>query len=349
MRVLVTGHAGYIGSVLAPMIQSAGHEVIGLDNYLFEGCSFGKPAAEVPSRRSDIRDVSARDLEDVDAVVHLAGISDDPVGSLNPGWTYAINHEASVRLAGLARQAGVRRFLFSSSCSLYGAAGSDASLAEDATLHPVTAYGKSKMMVEHDVSRLANDSFSPTFLRNATVYGVSPQLRTDLVVNNLVGIAYLTGEILIMSDGTPWRPLVHVEDVARIFIAVLEAPRELVHDQAINVGSSDENYRIKEVADLVEEAVPNSRVVYAAGGGPDLRSYRVDFAKLAAIFPEFTPGWTVRDGVEQLLHAYRRNGLTRDAFQARFVRLQRVKRLMSTGHLDVELRRTTIGADEART
>ncbi len=205
------------------------------------------------------------------------------------------------------------------------------------------------MMVERDVSRLASDSFSPTFLRNATVYGVSPQLRTDLVVNNLVGIAYLTGKILVMSDGTPWRPLVHVEDVARAFLAVLEAPSELVHNQAVNVGSIDENYRIKEVADLIEEVVPNSRVVLAAGGGPDLRSYRVNFAKLATSFPELTPRWTVRRGAEQLLRAYRQNGLTQETFQTRFVRLQRIKQLMSMGHLDADLRRTDLGAQEART
>jgi nucleoside-diphosphate-sugar epimerase len=349
MNVLVTGHDGYIGSLMAPMLQSAGHDVMGLDSYLFEGCSFGEPAPEIPSLRSDIRDVTRQDLEGVDAVIHLAGISDDPVGDLNPAWTYGINHEASVRLARLAREAGVARFLFSSSCSLYGAAGSDAFLAEDAALNPVTAYGRSKMMVEQDVSRLANDSFSPTFLRNATVYGVSPQLRTDLVVNNLAGIAYLTGEILIKSDGTPWRPLVHVEDVVRVFLAVLEAPPELVHNQALNVGSSDENYRIKEVADIIEEVVPNSRVVLAAGGGPDRRSYRVDFAKLATTFPELTPSWTVRDGVEQLLVAFRRNGLTPETFQTRYVRLQRIKQLLSTGHLDTELRRTTPGAERAWT
>jgi nucleoside-diphosphate-sugar epimerase len=349
MRVLITGHDGYIGSLMTPMLRAAGHDVVGVDSGLFEGCSFGQPASEIPSLRGDIRDVTARDLGGVDAVVHLAGISDDPVGDLNPAWTYAINHEASVRLARLAREAGVTRFLFSSSCSLYGAAGSDAFLAEDAPLNPVTAYGKSKMMVEQDVSKLANDSFSPTFLRNATVYGVSPQLRTDLVVNNLVGIAYLTGKILVMSDGTPWRPLVHVEDVARVFLAVLEAPSELVHNQALNVGSIDENYRIKEVADLIEEVVPNSRVVLAAGGGPDLRSYRVDFAKLAATFPELILRWTVRRGAEQLLRAYRQNGLTLETFQTRFVRLQRIKQLMSTGHLDADLRRTDFGAEEART
>ncbi len=344
--MLVTGHDGYIGSLMAPMLKAAGHDVTGLDNYLFAGCSFGEPVPEIPSLRSDIRDVTARDLEGFDALVHLAGISDDPVGDLNPACTYAINHQASVRLARVAREAGVGRFLFSSSCSLYGAAGSDAFLTEDAAINPVTPYGKSKTMVERDVSRLATDSFSPTFLRNATVYGVSPKLRTDLVVNNLVGIAYLTGEILIMSDGTPWRPLVHVEDVVRVFLAVLEASLELVHNQAFNVGSIDENYRIREVADLIEEIVPRSRVVLAEGGGPDRRSYRVDFTKLATTFPHVAPSWTVRRGVEQLLRAFRRNGLTQETFQKRFVRLQRIKQLMSTGNLDADLRRTDLGFDE---
>jgi nucleoside-diphosphate-sugar epimerase len=346
MNVLVTGHDGYIGSLMAPMLKAAGHDVTGLDNYLFAGCSFGESVPEIPSLRSDIRDVTARDLEGFDALVHLAGISDDPVGDLNPACTYAINHQASVRLARVAREAGVGRFLFSSSCSLYGAAGSDAFLTEDAAINPVTPYGKSKTMVERDVSRLATDSFSPTFLRNATVYGVSPKLRTDLVVNNLVGIAYLTGEILIMSDGTPWRPLVHVEDVVRVFLAVLEAPLELVHNQAFNVGSIDENYRIREVADLIEEIVPRSRVVLAEGGGPDRRSYRVDFTKLATTFPHVAPSWTVRRGVEQLLRAFRRNGLTQETFQKRFVRLQRIKQLMSTGNLDADLRRTDLDFDE---
>jgi nucleoside-diphosphate-sugar epimerase len=348
MKVLLTGHDGYIGSLMGPMLIAAGHDVVGLDNYLFEGCSFGERAPEIPSLRSDIRDVVARDLEGFDAIVHLAGISDDPVGALNPGCTYAINHRASVRLARVARQAGVKRFLFSSSCSLYGAAGGDAFLTEDAEVSPITAYGKSKALVERDVSRLATDSFSPTFLRNATVFGTSPQLRTDLVVNNLVGIAYLTGEILIKSDGTPWRPLVHIEDVGRVFLAALEAPRERIHDQALNVGSNEENYRISQVANLIEEIVPNSRVVYAEGGGPDRRSYRVDFTKMTTMFPGFTPSWTVRRGVEQLLDAYRRNGLTSESFQTRFVRLQRIKQLVSMGQLDADLRRTSPRLEETR-
>src|SRR5882724_6018378 len=299
MRILVTGHNGYIGSVLAPFMAAAGHDVIGLDTYLFEDCSLGEDTVRIESLRCDVRDVGATDLAGFDAIIHLAALSNDPLGNVNPQCTYDINHLASVRLARLAKQAGVSRFLFASSCSLYGVAG-DALLTEDAAFNPITPYGASKVRVEQDVARLADERFSPTFLRNATAYGVSPRLRGDLVVNNLVGLAYTTGEVLISSDGTPWRPLVHVEDIAHAFLAVLHAPRELVHNQAFNVGRSEENYRVRDLGTLVEQVVPGSKVRYAQGGGPDPRCYRVDCGKLARTIPEYQPQWTVRRGMEQL-------------------------------------------------
>jgi nucleoside-diphosphate-sugar epimerase len=282
MRTLVTGHNGYIGSVLAPLIAAAGHDVVGLDTYLFEDCSLGEDTVRIESLRCDVRDVRATDLAGFDAIIHLAALSNDPLGNVNPQCTYDINHLASVRLARLAKQAGVPRFLFASSCSLYGVAG-DALLTEDAAFNPITPYGESKVRVELDVAKLADDRFSPTFLRNATAYGVSPRLRADIVVNNLVGVAYTTGEVLIQSDGTPWRPLVHIEDIARAFLAVLEAPREVVHNEAFNVGRTEENYRVRDLAEMVQEIVPGSRVRYAEGGGPDPRCYRVDCGKLARL------------------------------------------------------------------
>src|SRR5215216_3301203 len=300
MRILVTGHKGYIGTVLVPLLLSDGHQVVGLDSDLYERCTFGDQLTEVESIRKDLRDVEAKDVGGFDAIMHLAALSNDPLGNLNPDLTYEINHLASVKLATLGKEVGVPRFIFSSSCSTYGAASGDERLTEEADFNPVTPYGHSKVLVEQDVAELADDKFSPVFLRNATAYGVSPRLRFDIVLNNLVAWAYSTGKVLIKSDGTPWRPIIHIEDISRAFIAALHAPRDVVHNQAFNVGRDDQNYRISDLADIVKETVPGCEIEYAQDAGPDKRTYRVDFSKIAAKLPEFRPLWDARKGAQEL-------------------------------------------------
>jgi len=342
MRVLVAGDRGYIGTVLGPVLRAAGHEVDGLDLGLYEGCDLGRGPEAIGVRAViDIRDSDTGDLTGYDAVVCLAALSNDPLGDLNPAATSSVNLEGTLRLARAAKQARVERFLFASSCSLYGAAGS-AAVAEDADLFPVTPYGESKVVAEQELSLLADDSFSPTYLRNATAYGASPRLRLDIVVNNLTAAAVTTGQVRLESDGSPWRPLVHVEDISQAFLAALQAPRELVHDQAFNVGRSADNVQIREVAEIVRDAVPGSKLSFADGAGPDLRNYRVDFSKLNETFPGLELGWHVPDGVNQLVDAYVQHGLTYQEFlSSRFVRLRRIRELLSAGLIDEMLRRRT--------
>jgi nucleoside-diphosphate-sugar epimerase len=338
MRVLVTGHKGYIGTVMVPMLLAAGHDVVGLDSDLFEQCTFCPGIQPTPELRVDLRDVQPTSLEGFDAIIHLAALSNDPLGDLNPDITYDINHAASVRLALLAKAAGVPRFLYSSSCSSYGEAG-DALVDETAALRPITAYAISKVLVEQDVAKLGDATFSPTFLRNATAYGVSPRLRFDLVLNNLVAWAFAEGRVHIKSDGTPWRPIVHIEDIARAFLAVLAAPREVVHNQALNVGQTEENYRIRELAEIVREVIPGSTIDYAKDGGPDPRCYRVNFSKIARLLPEFKPQWNARRGAEELYAAYRAAGLRlEDCEGPRFKRIDHLKQLRASDGIDAAFR-----------
>lgn len=342
--MLVDGDRGYVGAVLVPFFRAAGHEVVGLDVGWYDGCDFGAPVSGYEQRTGDIRDVTPQDLEGFDAVVHLAAISNDPLGHLNPDATYAVNAHGAVHMARTARAAGVGRFLFSSSCSLYGAGG-DAPVAEDGAFHPVTPYGESKVMAEEGISALADDTFSPSYLRNATAYGSSPRLRADIVVNNLTGTAFTRGEVRLQSDGSPWRPLVHVEDIARAFLAVLEAPADVVHDQAFNVGRDEDVVQVRTIAEQVSE-ITGAPVSFAAGAGPDKRDYRVDFTKVRETLPAFEPRWTVPDGIREIWAHAGERGLTVEDFEGpRFVRLRRIEELAATGRLDVSTLRLTDPAE----
>ena len=338
MRVLVTGHKGYIGTAMVPMLRRAGHDVLGLDSDLYRNSTYGAGLPEVPEIIKDIRDVEKTDIEGVDGIIHLAGLSNDTLGDLDQDLTYEINHAASVRLAAIAKAQGVSRFVFASSCSNYGAAGAGMQ-DETAALNPITAYAISKVMVERDVAELADDTFTPVFMRNATAYGVSPRIRFDIVLNNLTAWAYTTGQVLLKSDGTPWRPLVHIEDISLAAMAALEAPREIVHNQAFNVGRNAENYQMRQLADIVKETVPECQISFAAGAEPDKRNYRVDFSKYARAFPDHTPRWDVRRGAQQIYESYRAFGLKRDEYEGpRYKRIAQLTTLLESGQLDKTLR-----------
>jgi nucleoside-diphosphate-sugar epimerase len=333
--------------VTAPLVAAAGHEVIGLDSGLYDECGVAGPAL-AGERRADVRDVTPEDVAGLDAVIHLAALCNDPLGDLDPSLTLSINHVASVRLATLARDAGVRRFIFASSCSMYGANGTEDLLTEDAPLRPLTAYAESKVRVEEGLAALADDGFSPVYLRNATAYGWSPRLRGDVVVNNLVGWAHTSGRVRLMSDGSPWRPLVHVEDIARACLACLDAPKDAIHNEAFNIGTNGENYRVREVAEIVRETVPGVTVEYAAGSGPDPRNYRVDFTKVRTRLPEFKPRWRVPAGARQVYEGLKRHGTAHAEFIGwRFTRLGQIRRLRESGALGADLRWTAVPAPVA--
>jgi nucleoside-diphosphate-sugar epimerase len=341
MRVLLTGHHGYIGSVAAPILTEGGHDVTGLDTFFYDGCDLGEGSMHLPALRLDVRDVTVEALEGYDAVVHLAALSNDPLGELNPELTHEINLHGTVELARKAKEAGVLRFVFASSCSMYGSAGGDELVAEEAPLRPLTAYAESKVRAEEALSDLADEDFAPVFMRNATAYGASPRFRFDVVLNNLAAWAYTTGKVLIMSDGSPWRPLVHVQDIARAAAGALIADRELVANEAFNVGADSENYRVRDLAEIVRDTFPDSEIEYAAGAGPDPRSYRVDFRKFARTLPEAVPTWTARDGARELLDAFESAGLEERDFD-RYTRLARLRELRADGSLDRDLRWTRL-------
>lgn len=348
MKVLITGTDGYIGCLLGPLIVAAGHDVVGLDTGYFRDARLGSdPDTSYPTLEKDLRHVTARDLEGFDAVMHLAGLSNDALGQVSREVTYDINHRATVRLASLAKAAGVTRFLYASSCSVYGKSDADI-VTETSPLDPQTEYARCKMLDERELAALADDRFSPTYLRNATAYGASPRMRFDLVVNNLAGLAWTTGRIALVSDGTPWRPIVHLLDICGAFRAALEAPREAVHGQVFNIGRSDENYQIREIATCVAEVFPGCDVTFGQSD-PDQRSYRVSFDKAARALPGFRCEWDLRRGIEQLRELFERADLTVEGFHHRpFTRLKQLQHLLAEGRLDASFFWTAVVGRDVR-
>ncbi len=325
MKAFVTGHRGYIGAHLVELLKAEGHTVVGCDLGLFEGCEWEPLVRADVELVKDTRRIEAQDLEGCDAVMHLAALSNDPMGAIDSSLTLSVNRDASVRLARLAKQAGVPRFLFAASCSVYGK-GEKLDLSEDDPLNPLTAYAQSKIDTEREVTRLADASFSPTFLRNATAYGQSRNLRIDLVVNNLLGSALAYGEIRIQSDGTPWRPLIHCRDIARAFIALAKAPRDAVRGLAVNVGANAENFQVRDVADQVKRLVPSARITYTGEVGADPRNYRVKFDLLGKVLPEFRLEYDLASGMAELHRKMVEHGFSRQDFEGdRFVRLRTLK------------------------
>jgi nucleoside-diphosphate-sugar epimerase len=334
---------------MVPMLERAGYEIVGLDNDLFDACIFGDPSVtgdipDIPYVKKDIRDIERSDLQNCDAVIHLCALSNDPLGYFNPEITDEINHKASVKLAKLAKKVGIRRYIFASTCSVYGASTAD-TVNEESKPRPITPYAVSKIRSEKDISKLADSSFSPTFLRSATAYGVSPLLRFDLVLNNLVAWGYTTGIVFLKSDGMAWRPIVHIEDMSRAFIAVLDAPYDLIHNEVFNVGINDENYRVRELAEIVKDTVPNSRIDYAKDAEPDKRSYRVNFSKISQTVSEFKPQWNARRGAKQLHEVYKKVGFTLEDFEGpRYRRISHIEESVKAGRLDKTLRRKNVKA-----
>jgi nucleoside-diphosphate-sugar epimerase len=341
MRILVTGNTGFIGPVLTRLAKEFGHQVTGLDVGYFKDCVPEGQEDVLPDFQiwRDVRDVEPEDLKGVEGIVHLAGLSNDPMGALNPQLTYDINLEATLRLARLAKSAGIDRFVFASSCSIYGAAGEAAPLDETAPFSPVSAYAISKVRSEEGLLALADETFSPVFMRNATAYGVSARTRFDLVVNNLAGWAHTAGIINVMSDGTPWRPLTHIEDISRAALCALIAPREAVHAQAFNIGRNDANYQVRDIAEAVKGAFPHAELRITGENGGDPRSYRVSFDKALTRLPGFEPQWTLEAGVDEISRFLRNNGLRDHSFDSRlFIRLKQLQYAIDVGVLDSQLR-----------
>ncbi|RUT07872.1 NAD-dependent dehydratase [Dulcicalothrix desertica PCC 7102] len=334
MKVLVTGTEGYLGSLLPALLHERGHEVLGVDTgYYKVGWLYNGTEITAKTLNKDIRHITAEDLGGVEAIVHMAELSNDPAGQLAPNITYDINHKGSVRLANLAKDAGIRRFVYMSSCSVYGVA-TAGDVTEESPVNPQTAYAECKTLVERDLAPMASDDFSPTFMRNATAFGASPRMRFDIVLNNLSGLAWTTKEIKMTSDGTPWRPLVHALDICKAIVCALEAPRDIVHNQIFNVGDTSNNYRVKEIAEIIADVFKGCKLSFGDNGA-DNRSYRVSFEKINTVLPGFKCDWNAQRGAEQLYDLFQRIDMTEETFTSRgFTRLKQLEYLIRTAQID---------------